>query len=55
MLIVPYYAVSVMLGIAGKTFNWTFFIFLVGLSGYMAYSFLVINSRKLWDQQIIRD
>jgi hypothetical protein len=55
MLVGPYYISSLFLWMFSKTFNWSFFIFLFGLSAYMSYSYVSISSRKLWDEQILRD
>ena len=55
MLIAPYYFSSLLLHLSGKQFNWQYFAFLIGLSGYMAYSYLLISSRKLWSQQILKE
>lgn len=55
MMVLPYFVSSFFLSLFGKTFNWSFFLFLMGLSAYMSYSYVVISSRKLWNEQILRD
>ena len=55
MFLGPYLMASMFLSVFGKSFNWSFFLCLFGLSAYMSYSFVVISSRKLWDAQILRD
>lgn len=55
MIVGPYYISTMFLSLFGKTFNWSYFIILMALSSYMAYSYLVISSKKLWSEQILKD
>jgi len=54
MFMGPYFLSSILLSAAGKTFNWTFFILLMSLSGFMSYSYLTMNAKKIWQEQIIK-
>lgn len=55
MLVGPYYLSSILLSMFGKTFNWSYFIFIILLSAYMSYSYVKETSKKLWSDQIIKD
>jgi hypothetical protein len=55
MLIGPYYLSAMILRLFGKTFNWSYFFVLLGLSAFMSYNYVSITSRKLWSDQILKD
>lgn len=55
MLVGPYYISTMFLTLFGKSFNWSYFLILMALSSYMAYSYVVISSKKLWAEQILKD
>jgi hypothetical protein len=55
MLIGPYYLSALLLKLFGKTFNWSYFFVLLGLSALMSFNYLSINARKIWDDQILKD
>lgn len=55
MLVGPYYVSTLLLSLFGKTFNWSFFIALMLLSIYMAYSYMLVSSKKLWAEQILKE
>lgn len=55
MLVGPYYISSIFLMLSGKSSTWSYLVILMALSTYMAYSYVVISSKKLWAEQILKD
>lgn len=54
MFLGPYFLSSILLSAAGKTFNWTFFFLLMGLSSFMSYSYVTMNAKKIWQEQLLK-
>jgi hypothetical protein len=55
MLFGPYYLSALLLRLFGKTFNWSYCLVMLGLSLFMAFNYVSINARKIWDDQILKD